>query len=291
MSELNNRHAEPPSDIAGQVYWEGQWANEADLPPVWAVDSTHFRNTAEHKLFAAIVAAFDKQWHNCNGRALLEVGCARSEVLPLFARKCGFSVCGLDYSPEGCRMAAAILVREGVQGEIVHCDVFSPPDRLIGRFDAIVSFGLIEHFSDTREIVMAMARLLKPGGVMFTHIPNMNGVTGWLQRFINREVYDVHVPLTLAQLNAAHRASGLRVLDCRYFLSNNFGVSNLGALPRDHFEWKSKRFLLTWLTRASKAIWWLEQITGEWPKSRMFSPYINCVAVKPELGASRVSSD
>jgi 2-polyprenyl-3-methyl-5-hydroxy-6-metoxy-1,4-benzoquinol methylase len=270
------------SDIAGQTYWEGQWSCGAALPPVWNVDSTHFRDTAERKLYAAMEAVFYRQWRDRTERALLEVGCARSEVLPLFARKSGFTVCGIDYSPEGGRQAAAILAREGVQGEIVCCDVFLPPARLIGRFDAIVSFGLVEHFSDTREIVTAMAHLLKPGGVMFTHIPNMNGVTGWLQRFFNRAVYDIHVPLTVAQLDEAHRASGLHVLDCAYFLSNNLGVPNLGDLPRDSLEWRFKRFLLTWLTRVSKAIWWLELRTGEWPKTWLFSPYINCVAVKPD---------
>ena len=269
------------SDIAGKVFWEGQWAEEGPLPELWNVDSTHFRNTSERKLYQAMQAVFDKHVGAMPGRKLLEVGCARSDVLPLFAIKSGFAVSGIDYSPVGCLRAKQILEREGVAGEVICCDVFAPPEALIGRFDAVVSFGLVEHFADTREIVSAMARLLKPGGVLFTHIPNMNGLTGLLQRFFNRAVFDIHIPLTVAQLRAAHEASGLRVVSCDYFLSNNFGVANLGNLVVDSLEWKIKRLALTWATRVSKVIWLLERYAGELPKSRWFSPYINCVALKP----------
>jgi 2-polyprenyl-3-methyl-5-hydroxy-6-metoxy-1,4-benzoquinol methylase len=273
-------------DVAGRRFWDEQWRDGAPLPALWHVDSEHFRDTAERRLFREIQAQFDRHLGLREGRTLLEVGCARSDVLPLFATKSGFKVHGMDYSAAGCRMARAILAREHVSGEVVCADLFRPPERFLGRFDAVVSFGLVEHFKDTRQVVQALANLLRPGGVLFTHIPNMNGSIGWLQRRLNRKVYEVHVPLTPEDLQMAHEASGLQVVSCGYFLSNNFGVVNLGEEELSSLRWRTKRLLLTWLTRLTKLIWLAEHRVGELPMTKLFSPTINCVAVR-----SRPNSD
>src|SRR5207247_404436 len=129
-------------------------------------------------------------------KLLVEVGCARSAVLPLFAKRLGFRVAGIDYSPNGCEQTRLMLEREGVTGDIYCCDVFSIPDDLVERFDMVVSFGLIEHFSDTMAIVAALSRLLRPGGLIFTSVPNMHGITGFVQKTLNKRIYDIHVPIT-----------------------------------------------------------------------------------------------
>lgn len=278
------------SDIAGRQFWDSQWRDGSPLPALWNVDSEHFRDTAERSLFREMQAQFARYLGACSGRTLIEVGCARSEVLPLFAIKSGFRVAGMDYSPAGCRLAEAVLAREQVDGEIVCCDVFALPDRFISRFDAVVSFGLVEHFTDTREIVAALARLLRPGGVMFTHIPNMNGSIGWLQRCLNPGVYKVHVPLTPDALRSAHEACGLQVASCDFFLSSNFGVLNLGQPEPSSRNWEMKRRLLTGLTRISKFIWLIERQIGALPTSRLFSPMINCVALRAEADPSGASA-
>ncbi len=269
-------------DIAGEKFWNSQW-NKYDIPAdLWNIDSTHFRNSVERKLFAQMQAYFVHTLGSTNGKNLLEVGCARSDVLPLFVIKSGFNVWGMDYSEQGCLQAKKIMARERVSGTIVCSDIFDPPNEMHGYFDAIVSFGLVEHFANTEAIVTAMARLLKPGGVMFTHIPNMNGLTGLTQRLLDRVIFDLHIPLHAEQLRVAHAKSGMEVIHCDYFMSTNFGVSNIDSIDRNSLNWRIKRFILTWLTRVSKAVWFVEQRVGELPTSNLFSPYINCVAIKPE---------
>lgn len=238
-------------------------------------------NHVEREFFRWIAGALQ-----CLGKTgpdvhLVEVGCARSQALPVLAKSLGVSVAGIDYSPNGCEQTRIMMKREGVSGEVYCSDIFAIPDSLIGSFDVVVSFGLIEHFSDTNEIVSALAKLLKPGGIILTSIPNMRGTTGFFQRVLNRSIYDIHVPLSPSQVRIAHEAAGLTVVECDYFLSTNYGVLNLGKTNRQSMGWWARKVILTILTRMSMAAWLIERKFGSLPSSRAFSPYINCIAVRP----------
>jgi 2-polyprenyl-3-methyl-5-hydroxy-6-metoxy-1,4-benzoquinol methylase len=212
---------------------------------------------------------------------LVEVGCARSQALPVLAKRLGLSVVGIDYSPNGCEQTRVMMKREGVSGEVYCSDIFAIPISLKGRFDVVVSFGLIEHFSNTNEIVAALAGLLKPGGVILTNIPNMRGTTGFVQKILNREIYDIHVPLTPTQVRSAHEAAGLREIEADYFLSSNYGVVNLGDPNRRSPGWWAKKIVLAILVRVSMVVWLIEGKLGKLPTSLTFSPYVNCIAMRP----------
>lgn len=270
-------------DRAGSDYWNRTW-RESDLPQVWPVESHRIRFSVERRLFEYMEKVFGADLAN-SGKRLVEVGCARSGVLPLFAAKLGFSVSGLDYSAVGCEQTRMILKREGVAGDVYCCDVFKVPADLIEQFDVVVSFGLIEHFTDTDAIVEALSRLVRPGGVLFTSIPNMNGLTGFAQRVLDRSVYRIHVPLTVEQVRKAHERAGLDVEACEYFMSTNFAVCNLNGIQRGSPRWWLKKAVLFALARSSMAVWWCEKVIGEFPAHRLASPYINCVARTPERKA------
>ncbi|MGE0030064.1 MAG: class I SAM-dependent methyltransferase [Steroidobacteraceae bacterium] len=269
-------------DQAGQGYWDQAWS-ASPLPALWPVDSRKIGAHVERALFAYMADAFALHDADRRGKLLIEAGCARSGVLPLFAKKLGFWVSGIDYSPNGCEQTRLMLEREGIQAE-VHClDVFSIPDDLVERYDVLVSFGLIEHFSDTTAIVAALARLIKPGGLIFTNVPNMFGVTGFLQKVMDKDVFDIHVPLSAEAVRNAHELAGLQVVDCDYFLSVNLGVVNLNSIRTHSLEWWIKKIALAVLVRLSMAAWWWERLLGQLPVSRAFSPYVNCIATKPGM--------
>ncbi len=209
------------------------------------------------------------------GSRVLEVGCARSKWLPYFATRYGFAVSGLDYSVEGCEQARAILDRAGVDGTVTYGDMFDPPEDLIGRFDAVVSFGLVEHFADTAAAQSALARFLVDDGILVTVIPNMGrSLIGWLQRVLDRRVYDVHIPLDRRRLLQATRDAGLHVSSCAYFMAWNWSVINIS-------DWRGPtRLRLAGRVQsgASKALWWLERRGLAMPPNRLTSPYIVAVA-------------
>lgn len=272
-------------DQAGQKYWNQTWG-ASSLPALWPVDSKKIGSSVERLLFFYMSDAFAKHGLNNQNKLLVEVGCARSAVLPLFAKRLGFQVSGIDYSPNGCEQSRLMLKREEVQGNIYCCDIFSIPDDLVERFDVVVSFGLIEHFSDTTAIVTALSRLVRPGGLIFTNVPNMHGITGFAQRILDKKVYDIHVPLTAEVVRAAHEQAGLNIVSCDYFLSTNFGVVNINSIRVYSLEWWIKKVTLAILARISMGVWWLERLLGPLPTSRAFSPYVNCLAIKPKLPLS-----
>lgn len=271
---------EKTQDKAGQEYWNEAWDNHP-LPKVWDVNSKRLISHVERELFLWIANTLERCGKTGPEVRLVEVGCARSQALPVFAKHLGVSVAGIDYSPNGCEQTRVMMKREGVIGE-VHCsDIFAIPDSLKGTFDVVVSFGLIEHFSNTNEIVAALSGLLKPGGVIFTNIPNMHGSIGFFQKMLNRAIYDIHVPLTPSQVRAAHEAAGLHVLEAEYFLSSNYGVVNLGDTSQKSIGWWVKKIVLASLARVSMAIWIVERSFGKLPVRESFSPYVNCIAIRP----------
>lgn len=267
-------------DKAGQEYWNQTW-DDYPLPNVWDVDSKRLLNHVEREFFLWIARTLESLAKTGPDVHLVEVGCARSQALPVLAKRLGLSVAGIDYSPNGCEQTRVMMKREGVSGEVYCSDIFAVPDTLQGSFDVVVSFGLIEHFSDTNEIVSALAGLLKPGGVILTNIPNMRGTTGFVQKILNRGIYDIHVPLTPSQVRIAHEAAGLRVMESAYFLSNNYGVVNLGDPNRKSLGWWTKKIVLALLARVSMAVWLIERKLGKLPATQALSPYVNCIAMKP----------
>lgn len=266
-------------DKAGQEYWNQTWG-DYPLPKVWDVDSKRLLNHVEREFFLWIAKVLKNRGKTGPDVRLVEVGCARSQALPVLAKRLGVSVAGIDYSPNGCEQTRVMMKREGVSGEVYCSDIFAVPTTLKGSFDVVVSFGLIEHFSNTNEIVSALAGLLKPGGVIFTNIPNMRGTTGFVQKVLNRGIYDIHVPLTPSLVRTAHKAAGLHVIESTYFLSNNYGVVNLGDPNRKNLGWWARKVVLAILARVSMAVWLIERMLGALPASAVFSPYVNCIAIR-----------
>lgn len=266
-------------DKAGPQFWNDSWA--ASVPPA-AVDpsDTSLLNTLNRRLHVVFKRLFDRDVVAASHLKLLEIGCANSTWLPYFAEQFGFDVCGLDYSPIGAQTSRDMLRANGVPGEIVCSDLFTPPLTMLGRFDVVVSFGVAEHFEDT-PAYLAAAAYLKPGGMLFTSIPNMVGWNGALQKLMNRPVYDIHELIDPARLAGAHSAVGLQVRECDYFTFTNFGVTSLTGVRLRSPLGFAKKVALALLARLSILTWLLARDRDLLPPNRKTSPYINCIARKP----------
>jgi 2-polyprenyl-3-methyl-5-hydroxy-6-metoxy-1,4-benzoquinol methylase len=252
-------------------YWTARWQREAAAPLPIDVEDRRLDNAVAlqwHRYFRSILADVRP------GMRLLEIGCAQSRWLPYFHRQFGLAVSGLDYSALGCAKAQAVLDAAGVEGEIVCADLFEPPSRLLGQFDVVISFGVVEHFNDTAACVAACARLAKPGGLVVTTIPNMRGSIGWLQRRLDHDVYVTHVPLRPRELAAAHVGVGLDVLQCDYLMPANWGV----VATDQHRRPRSERWIRAALKGASKLVWLMERRGVRLPPNPLTSPYIACAA-------------
>jgi 2-polyprenyl-3-methyl-5-hydroxy-6-metoxy-1,4-benzoquinol methylase len=261
------------SSLTERSYWDETWQS-VETPKLVDLSDRKLRNHGNigfHNFFADVLCRAQVQ-----GGALVEIGCAQSKWLPYFSKVHGLAVTGLDYSQIGCERARALLQRAKCQGQIIQADMFNPPDALRSQFDLVLSMGLVEHFNDTVSAIRACAALAKPGGIIITLIPNLSGIMGFAQRWLDRSVYDKHVPLCREALQSSHEKCGLSILRSEYLLSANLAVINHPNLrPRI-----INRTIRTFLVAATGGIWALERMRLPIPPSRFLSPYVACVARK-----------
>jgi len=153
--------------------------------------------------------------------------------------------------------------------EVVHADLFDFTP--LKRYDLVFSVGLVEHFSDTLNILEQHTKFLAAGGCLMIAIPNFRGLNGWIQKTFDRENYNRHyIPcMSKTHLQTAAEALGLQVLHCDYY--KVFSV------------WLEKDPPKPWYVRAMvKALWLSGKVLSKLipVKSKYFSPYIVLIARK-----------
>jgi 2-polyprenyl-3-methyl-5-hydroxy-6-metoxy-1,4-benzoquinol methylase len=273
---VDDSRIQATDDLAGQGYWNGVWEESARQRLV----DPRARGVRNH-LRREFHAFFRDALGDGQGRRLIEVGCADSVWLPYFAQELGFDVVGLDYSEVGAVKARSTLNDAGVGGSVLHGDLFSPPRELVGQFDVVFSYGLVEHFTDYRRPIAALGDLCRPNGYVLTLIPNLTSLMGTLQRLLSRSVFEVHVPISLDQLSAAHEDVGLRVVMARRLMSVNFGVLNPGLAGTGVFGRLAKRVAHSALIASMLPVWWAESCgSRRLPPSDLLSPYFVVLAQK-----------
>ena len=276
MNDYVRHNLECAGDKVGANYWDGtykKWDVKVFKPDIKGV--RYFGRMQWHGLFTRVFNTYAL----ARGH-LIEIGCGGSGYLPYFASEFNFNVAGVDYSVEGCILAEKNMKFAGLKGMIYHGDLFSPPQGLIETFDVAVSFGLVEHFTHPVECIAQISRFLKPGGLIITTVPNMEGLAGLAQKFLARDVYNKHTLLSKLGLSSAHTRSGLKVLEAGYLEFLNFGVVNVGTTSSGMV--KTLRILFhKVLLAVTLGVWCLEAFFGPFAGNRITSPHVYCIAEKP----------
>ncbi len=258
-------------DKAGEKYWSDNWS-KSNFP----LPFDHLNLSLDNYVNQELHKYFQKILNHEKKISILEIGCANS-VWPLYFKTYfDADVYGLDYSEIGCQNMRTMLKDRNVSAEIYNIDLFQPPEDLMGKFDFVVSFGVVEHFLDTGNCLNACAKFVKDGGKLFTLIPNLSGIMGTIQKCVNKSIYDIHVPLTKDDLHNAHNDADLKLIECEYFLSINLNVINIG----ENFSSPFKKILRHMFSSISKVCWILERIGIKLPRCRFTSPYIIALATK-----------
>jgi len=257
-------------DKAGKKYWDNNWSN---IELVKAFDENdksldNYVNLQFHEFFK-------KNLEPNKNISVLEIGCANSIWPVYFHKYLNAKVSGLDYSEIGCEKSRELLKHYNVPGEIFCADLFSPPAELLQKYDVVFSFGVVEHFEDTAHCLKSCAAFVKPGGILLTIIPNIPSIIGSIQKFVDKAVYDIHVPLTKEKLIHAHdTANFASKISCDHFMSLSLNVVNSGVFALSRFNPLLRRIL----SGISKVSWLLEKNGIKIPKNRWTSPYIISIA-------------
>jgi 2-polyprenyl-3-methyl-5-hydroxy-6-metoxy-1,4-benzoquinol methylase len=135
----------------------------------------------------------------------------------------------------------------------------------------VLSFGLIEHFNDTKAVIETHLQFLKPGGVLFITLPNFKGVNGWVQRKFDPENYGKH---NISSMNPQLLADYCGTL----------GLTEVEAYYQGRFStWLENRSQQSEIVKALVKTIWLagKVLTKIIPfESKVLSPYIMLKAVK-----------
>lgn len=102
-----------------------------------------------------------------SGGAILDLGCSAGGFLTSL-KGSGWKLHGIEMSDEVARKAEARCGAQVFVGDILDAP-FAPES-----FDAITCFHVFEHLYHPREVLARVSKWLKPGGIFYTMMPNID---------------------------------------------------------------------------------------------------------------------
>lgn len=169
-----------PGELTTTDFWDDYWEGvklPSVLDPGFAFD----------RCFSAALA---ETFAHESG-TVFEIGCAPGKWLAYLAETVGLAPVGIEYSSEGMVATRKNLeLHDITNAEIVQGDFFAREPE--ARFDAVASYGFIEHFEDPADVLDRHLDWLKPGGLLVIGVPNFRGIHGTLQKMLDRSIVDKH---------------------------------------------------------------------------------------------------
>jgi len=220
--------------LTDKQYWNDFWAPpESGLPSAPGILKAALRRSvgekslafftqsyAQHQIFEGIYRP--RVPDHCDA-TVLEIGSAPGNYLLEMHRKFGMVPFGVDYSHIGVACNRELFTHNHLDARnVLEADAFaiSFQEAHRGRFDVVMSLGVIEHFTGAEldSVIDAHINLIKPGGRLIVTIPNYQGLNYLLKLVFCRDNLAAH-NLSIMRLDAFSRifsGRGLRALFCGY---------------------------------------------------------------------------
>ena len=155
-------------------------------------------------------------------RDLLEIGSGFGFFLDA-ARGAGLHVEGAELSENGRRHGRERL------GLAVHGLPIERFPFALGSFDVVAAFYVVEHLADPRAFLHAVARLLRPGGLVFLRWPHTTPLARLLDAVaIRHDLY--HAPWHLSDFTPATMERALEETGFENVATRTFGGTAAGGL-------------------------------------------------------------
>jgi len=181
------------------TFWDYYWAN-VELPSTVNLDFSFERCLTE---------TLKSNLSGIKGE-VLEAGCAPGKWLDFMAKEFGFKLNGIEYSKAGVNSTLRKFQLLGLDSDTFLAGDFLQM-KLCRRFDIVMSFGFIEHFTNADEVAKLHLLWLKPGGTLKLGVPNFSGINFLIQKMLDKTVLDKH---------------NLNIMNLEYFasLANRFNL-------------------------------------------------------------------
>ncbi len=126
------------------------------------------------------------------GKKILDVGCGGGILAESMARE-GADVTGLDMGAEPLQVARLHSLETGIKVTYVQETVEQHANEHAEQYDIVTCMEMLEHVPDPRSVVLACAKLVKPGGHVFFSTINRNN-KAWLMAVVGAEYILKMVP-------------------------------------------------------------------------------------------------
>jgi 2-polyprenyl-3-methyl-5-hydroxy-6-metoxy-1,4-benzoquinol methylase len=182
----------------------------------------------------------------------IEVGCYPGKFLTILGKR-GVEVNGIDFIPAVSNLGD-VFKRKGYNvGEFIHADFTKYKSQK--KYDCVMSFGFIEHFSNWEEVMIRHLDLVSENGYVIIEVPNFKGFFQRVPRFIfDYENYKRHniSSMDLKKWNEIMKKNGFEIIT-----SNHFGGYQLWfeGIIRNRLVLKFKKVLLRILKKSKKEMY------------------------------------
>lgn len=245
--------------LTDRAFWERYWESKTDI--ITEISSKH--------VFGDLISRLIREYRIQN---VIELGGFPGFNAIYLHKFRGLKATFLDFFIHPPIVERLVLKNNLKPGDIsvIKADVYQYEP--VEQYDMVTSFGLIEHFDDTEDIIARHLRFLKPGGVLFITMPNFTGVNGWVQEHFDKDNYDKH---NIRCMNPAFLAG----------CANRQGLQKVRSYYWGGFSvWlENKKQKPIWVRALVRALWLAGKILSKLIRreSRFGSPYIVIEARKP----------
>jgi SAM-dependent methyltransferase len=149
---------------------------EQPFPDEWydASDASHFwfrwRMAVLRRVLAAAGADVEAPWR------ALDVGCGSGVLAGQLESATRWTVDGTDLNVPALERCAPR------RGRTLYYDVTEERPELVGRYDALVLFDVLEHLPEPRVLVRSALRHLRTGGLLLVNVPALPALTSAYDR-------------------------------------------------------------------------------------------------------------
>lgn len=209
--------------------------------------------------------AFLEQFLPCRKGTAIEIGCFPGRYMPLVGSK-GYTLSGIDLTPRLSELPPW-LESLGCQVDEFYNEDFCTwqTDK---QYDAVISCGFIEHFTNWHDLFIKHCSLVAPSGMLLMMFPNFYGVIQkYLHRWLDAQNLALHwqEAMQINQYKDICASQGFDILFSGYWGGFDFWLGNNVCLSG------GKLFFFKMICRLCRR-------TANIPSRKWYAPYCGIVA-------------